>query len=258
MEKRVFLIVVFILFLALPVHADEGAFFKKGSWELGIFADFRSVKVDDDKIPQAVWDEAANPSIVNPHSGRLFGPEEIGTYDPNDKNLPLLELGVYGSWIMPLKLAFKPYLRLDIGYPVITGNDSGSYGEGYNYENVLGSGVDYVRYVQGGDIRNPWYVKPWFGFVYNNDKGEFPFRVSLGASYHPLEIEWKKGIEAWGDTESQETLDSEEFNVWEIKGSFGLGGGTDGNPFVFTLEPTYTGGDGISAWGIGASIGLKR
>ena len=95
-----------------------------------------------------------------------------------------------------------PYIKLGLIYTRASTID-GSNGEGYSYEKVLGSGVDYVRYIYGIKYRYPWLLEPEIGLSYiSNDS----FSASYGISYQRVKLAYYKGIEAYGRPQNLQFL----------------------------------------------------
>ncbi len=218
-------------------------------FEIGVAFDFKKVVPKQEIIPEEVRREAANPSIVNPHSGHYFDKDTIGTYDPYDK-FSFCDLGIFVKYTVPLDFFIKPYLRTEILYPLDASTHKGSYGEGYTYAKVLGGGVDYVRYVYGIEYSYKYWMQPEIGLIYIK---EGSFSLSVGVGFQALKLTYKKGIEAWGKPDDYEVLASSEYTLYNYKATF--------TKFIdkestFSIGPiiTRTAGDKIAGWGLGFSF----
>lgn len=235
------------------VAAICGTAAAKGRIEVGISLGFSSLEIEDSAIPQSVKDEASNPSIVNPFSGRLFDKSTIGTYDPGE-TFNYGDLGISVHWILNKNSRFSPYAGGILFYPFKTGEDydisthKGSFGKGYTYSNVLGGGVDFVRYTYGIRYEKGLLnlVEPEVGIKLNDDE----FGVSFGVSYRRVDLTYYKGIEAFGSTEFLTELGSSQHNVFtyrlRISGKL-----EDEENAWWGMAPSYSTGDGLRGWGIG-------
>lgn len=237
-------IIKFCFIAAWILASFEAAF--GDSFELGLAGDFRILRLKSGAVPIEVRQEAQDPSIVNPYSGRYFGRDRIGTYNPGSR-FRFLEAGVFGQYTIDLGSPLKPYLRGEFQYPFLASTHEGKYGRGYTYENVLGSGADYVRYTYGIKYKYAYYFEPELGLRYEFDES---FSVSLGVSFQELELEYYKGIEAWGSTRHLQKLGSSRHDLVNYK--LRLRKETS-DSFFFSLEPSYTNSDGIRGYGIALS-----
>jgi len=233
--------------IAVCLIASCGSALGKGVFELGLAADFRSLKLKSDAIPSSVRQEAQDPSIVNPYSGNYFGSDTIGTYDPKE-TFRFLEAGVFGQYTFDFGSPLKPYLRGEFQYPFVTSTHEGDYGEGYTYEKVLGSGVDYVRYTYGIEYKYAYFFEPEVGLRYGTDDNS---SISFGVSFQKLELEYYKGIEAYGKTQYLYKLDSSTHNLLNYK--LRIRQKIKSNLF-FSIEPSYTNGNGVEGYGIAFSM----
>lgn len=227
--------------------ASCGAASGKGGFELGLAADFRSLKLKSEAIPLNVMQEAQDPSIVNPYSGNYFGRDTIGTYNPTE-TFKFLEAGVFGQYTFDLGSPLKPYLRGEFQYPFVASTHEGNYGEGYTYDVVLGSGADYVRYTYGIKYRYAYFFEPEAGLRYEADD---TFSISFGVSFQRLELEYYKGIEAFGETKYLYKLDSSAHDLVNYKLRIRKDTKSD---LFFSIEPSYTVGDGLEGYGIALSL----
>lgn len=214
--------------------------------EIGLAFDFRLLRLNAGAIPDQVKKEAANPTTVNPHSGRLFTSKEIGSYDPTE-NFKFVEAGLFAKYTVPINFPIKPYLRVELQYPLGASTDRGSFGKGYTYEKVLGTGVDYVRYIYGMEYKYSYWLEPEIGLSYVKANR---YSISLGVSYQRLELEYKKGIEAWGSPESLKTLGTSQHDLFNYKLNFTKYWGD----LAFSFEPSLTTGNGVDGGAIALSF----
>jgi len=217
-------------------------------WEMGFVGTYRSLRLSNSAIPDAVKKEAANPSITNPYSGRTFGKNEIGTYDPS-QTFSFSEWGLFAKYTLPLRSHFRPYLRLELQYPYQVSTHEGDYGKGYSYERVLGGGVDYIRYTYGIKYEYAFWVEPEIGLSYVKDNS---YSISLGIGYQRLELTYYKGIEAFGKTQNLQQLGSTTHDLYNIK--FDVTKYFWGKTMAVSFTPAVITGSGINGWSIGASI----
>jgi len=181
MKRLAVLVSLVVLVLVAPSLTFGAEFYK--NWEIGLVGKGRSLQLNSSAIPEAVKREATNPSIINPYSGRVFGKEQIGTYDPA-QTFSFFEGGLFIKYTVPLRSAIKPYARLEFQYPFDVSTHKGEYGRGYSYEKVLGSGVDYVRYTYGIEYKYPLWLEPEIGLSYVKENS---YSVSFGVGYQRLE-----------------------------------------------------------------------
>lgn len=219
------------------------------NFEMGMAFDFRKVVPKEEVIPQQVRQEASNPSIVNPYSGNYFDKDRIGTYNPCD-DFSFCEIGIFAKYTLPLNLFIKPYFRAEILYPLGASTHRGSYGEGYTYEKVLGSGVDYVRYIYGIKYEYKYWMEPEIGLSYIKKES---FSLSFGIGFQELKLTYRKGIEAWGKPKHYEDLASSKHTLYNYKANF--------TKFIdeeaaFSIEPSITrsNNDEIRGWAIAFSF----
>jgi hypothetical protein len=209
-------------------------------WELGLAFGGRGIYIDESAVPQSVKDESKNPTITNPYNGRVFTKAEIGTYDPGD-DLEFFTGNIFFQYRTPLDFPIKPYFRFTFDLTLEETTRDGSYGSGYTYEQVLGSGVDYVLYVYGMDLDFGWWV-PEAGLSYVKDDD---WTVALGASYQQLEISYYKGVESFGKPGHWEKIDSSKYDLWSTSLRFAY----LGKYTTSSLSTSYTyGGKGINGW----------
>jgi len=236
-------------FIAGCLFASCGFAFGKGDFELGIAADFRSLELKSRAIPSSVRREAQDPSIVNPYSHNYFGKDTIGAYDPTETFRPL-EAGVFGQYTFDLGSPLKPYLRCELQYQSDESTHKGDYGDGYTYEKILGRGEDYVRYTYGIEYDYAYFFEPEVGLRY---EVEDTLSISIGVGFQKLELEYYKGIEAYGKTQYLHKIDSSTHNLFNYK----LRIRKDITSDIFcSIEPGYTNGDGLEGYGIALSIGM--
>ncbi|GEM_PF-1521107 len=233
--------------IAVCSIASCGSASAKGVFELGLAADFRSLKLKSDAIPSSVMQEAQDPSIVNPYSGNYFGKDTIGTYDPKE-TFRFLEAGVFGQYTFDFGSPLKPYLRGEFQYPFVTSTHEGDYGEGYTYEKILGSGVDDVRYTYGIEYKYAYFFEPEVGLRYEADD---TCSISFGIGFQRLELEYYKGIEAYGKTQYLYKLDSSTHDLFNYK--LRISADITSN-LSFSVEPSYTNGNGVEGYGIAFSM----
>ena len=219
----------------------------KGNFELGLAADFRALKLKRQAIPFNVRQEAQNPSIVNPYTDNYFGKDTIGTYNPTE-TFRFLEAGLFGQYTFDLGSPWKPYLRGEFQYPFDVSTHEGDYGEGYTYDIVLGRGADYVRYTYGIEYKYAYFFEPEVGLRYGTDNNS---SISFGVSFQKLELEYYKGIEAYGETKYLYKIDSSTHNLLNYK--LRIRQKIKSNLF-FSIEPSYTNGDGLEGYGIALSM----
>jgi len=80
--------------------------------------------------------------------------------------------------------------------------------------------------------------------------------LEFGISLQRLELEYYKGIEAWGKTRNLQKLGSSSHDLINYKLRLTREWGA-GNTALY-LEPVYTSGDGISGFGIGINLAFYR
>lgn len=235
--------------IAVCLIALYGSAFGKVDFDLGMAIDFRSLELKNKAIPSAVRQEAWDPSIVNPYSGNYFDKDTIGTYDPKETFRPS-DVGVFGQYTFDLGSRFKPYIKAELQYHSDESTHKGDYGDGYTYEKVLGSGVDYVRYTYGIKYDYAYIIEPEVGLRYQADD---TFSISFGIGYQKLELEYYKGLEAFGKTQYLYKLDSSTHNLFNYKLCIRADVASD---IFYSIEPSYTYGDGLEGYGIALSIGM--
>ena len=216
--------------------------------EMGLSSDFRSLRLKD--VPPEVKQEAMNASIVNPYSGRYFGKDTIGTYNPKE-NFKFIEVGLFGQYTFDLDSELKPYVRGEFQYPFLASTHKGHYGHRYTYEQVLGSGSDYVRYTYGIEYRYAYWFEPEIGLKLESDDGR---SISFGVSYQRLELNYYKGIEAWGSTKHLYKIGQSKHDLFNYKLRFRW---DVSDSLMLDLEPTYSHGDNLEGYGIALSICKK-
>jgi len=222
----------------------------ESTFDMGVVADFRSLKLKSDVIPSKVKQEAVDPSIVNPYSGNYFGKNVIGAYDPGE-TFSFLDAGFFLQYIFDLGPPVKPYLRAELQYPFSASTHKGEFGEGYTYEKILGGGSDYVRYTYGIKYDYKYYIEPEIGFTYNRDD---TFTISFGVGYQRLELEYYKGIEAFGETKNLSRLGTSTHDLFNYKLRFRK---EISQPFSFSVEPSYCHGNGLEGYSIAVYV-VKR
>jgi len=242
MRKLFILASVTILFLGYGISRADN--YKNGNFEAGLEGYWQNIRLKHSGVPESVRNEAANLSITNPYSGRSFGKREIGTFNPTE-NFKFFNVGLFGKYTIPLKFPIRPYLKMGLGYPISASTNKGEEGEGYTYERVLGSGVDFVRYVYGIKFEYPWYVQPEAGVSYLKHW----YSLSFGVGYQRLRLTYYKGVEAFGDPH-MEKIGESGHNLFNFKfklSAFAF------NCLGISLEPIYTFGDRVNGWGGGLS-----
>jgi len=245
--KKSLVLLLNVLFLAtLTASALAADVYGSKSWEMGFAGTYRSLHLGNSAIPDAIKKEAANPSITNPYSGRVFGKNEIGTYDPS-QTFSFSEWGLFAKYTLPLSSPFRPYLRLELQYPYQVSTHEGDYGSGYSYQKVLGSGVDYIRYTYGIKYEYTFWVEPEIGLSYVKDS----YSVSAGFGYQRPKLTYYKGLEAFGKTRNLQELGSTTHDIYIIQ--------FDAtkhfwDSMAISFRPAFITGNGFDGWSIGASI----
>lgn len=232
--------------LTICVFIVSGTVSRSSTLEIGVSFDVRGNNLGSDVIPERVKAEASNPWIVNPYSGHYFDKKTIGTYDPTETFF-FLDQGLFVKYTIPLNLSIKPYFKVELQYPLYASTHVGSYGEGYTYARVLGSGVDYVRYIYGIEYKYKYFVEPEIGLRYVKADS---FSLSFGVGYQRLELNYYKGIEAFGYPQNLEKLGSTTHNLFNYKFNFTK----FFNGLSFSLEPSLTFCEGINGYAIAFSI----
>jgi len=246
--KKLLVLLLNVLFLAtLTSGALAADVYGSKSWEMGLAGTYRNLHVGNSVIPEAVKKEAANPTITNPYSGRTFNKNRIGTYDPS-QTFSFGEWGLFAKYTLPLRSHFRPYLRLELQYPYQVSTHEGEYGKGYSYERVLGGGVDYIRYIYGIEYKYTFWLEPEIGLSYVKDNS---YSISIGVGYQRLELNYYKGIEAFGQTQNLQHLASTTYDLYNIKLNLTKYFWDKTMAVSFTSAVTTGNVDG---WSIGASI----
>jgi hypothetical protein len=211
-------------------------------FELGVEADWRQINLGNGAIPPEVKAEADDPSIVNPYSDRLFEKDVIGTYDPKE-DFSGTDWAVYAQYTVPVEFRVQPYVRVSLGIPWFNSTHTGSFGEGYTYSKVLGSGVDFVRYTYGIKYEAQLFFEPEIGFnLVNRDR----HTISCGVSYQRFQLTYYKGIEAHGRTTHLYELASAGYDVltYKLRCTTSLGS------WRISIEPSLIQGAGVTGYGV--------
>jgi len=196
-----------LVLLAAMVTANAGEFRSQMAIGAGSFSLLNGI--DKGSVPAAVVAEGNNPTITNPHSGHSFNVSQIGKFDATDisadgDNFLTSEL----MWRLMIDVSLdKPsaaYARANINLNKYS-SISGSVGEGYAYDKVLGGGVDYVRYIYGAKVK-PSIISPEIGWRWagEGEKDKYSFSNAdkeIGIEWIPRSVTFYKGIEAYGKPE---------------------------------------------------------
>ncbi len=218
-----------------------------GPFEIGISFDIRGTNLKSEVIPEQVKEEAANPWIINPYSGHYFGKDTIGAYDPTETFI-FVDGGLYVKYTVPIKFPVRPYFRTELQYPILASTHKGYYNQGYSYFKLLAtSGVDYVGYFYGIEYKYKYFIEPELGVSYVKESS---FSLSFGVSYQKLELNYYKGIEAYGVPGHYQKLGSSTHNLFNYKFNFTK----FFNGFSFSVEPSLTFCKGIDGYAVAFSI----
>lgn len=232
-RKTIFLLaIVGLLFFTQTATAQTKDLWIYGDLELGLELSYSRLKIPSSAVPEAVQQEAANPSIYHHRSGNTFYKDKIGTFSPGEK---------FSAWEGRLHLRLlltewrlRPFIEIGIvgGGSDISTND-GTYNKGYSYFRLLGhSGVDYIGYWYGIDYDLDIF-SPAVGLAYDiSDK----FRLIGRVQQQKLELTYQKGREAYGSPEGRITLASEEYDIYTYSLIFEFGN----EDVAFTIGPSYT------------------
>ena len=237
---------------------------KYGSFMADIGIDAKGIVISDEGVPQAVREEANNPTIVNHYTGRRFDKNTIGTFSPREHL-------VMPCWNMGAKYVF-PIIPIFVGgefqFPLYgERTDDGRLGEDYSYANVLGTGADFVRYFYG--IRyNTMIAKPVAGIHIEFPSRGDRFFMESSVKYERANLEYIKGIESYEDTHTIYKIAEQDLNIFDV--DFKIGAALIGDRSKGGLIADKTRGliflhggpliidkSGIDGWVVGVGAGLR-
>jgi hypothetical protein len=238
MSRKVWLLTLVALLFFAPVKTIQAKDWTSwdtwrslGAIEVGVELGFAGKpRIPADAVPEAVKQEAANPTIYHPRSGNTFYRDTIGTYNPGEE----FDCGKEGRVYLRLLLTewrLRPFAEIGSTYTFnenSVSTNNGRASKGYSYFRLLGSGVDEIGYWYGIKY-NSNNLSPAAGLAFDiNDN----WRLIGRTQFQWLILTYQKGREAFAVPEGRTTLDTSKHNIYthslgiEFGGRLGsIGGG---------------------------------
>lgn len=250
--------------MSLADAAEEAGFSQNRDWrtwdawtslfdlEVGSELGFSSpVKISSKSVPGAVRQEAASPSIHNPHSGNTFYANTIGSYSPAVKFDPAVESRAFVRLLLS-EYRLRPFVEFGWTFEAVgdLSTADGDHGKGYSYFRLLGTGADEVGYWYGVKY-DAKPLSPAVGLAFDWTDH---WRLLARVQHQKLELNYQKGLEAYARPEGNITIATSKHNIWTVSAGVELGNdwvAIAGGPWLRIID------NGVDAIDVGGYVSLN-
>jgi hypothetical protein len=212
----------------------------KDYFSFGAEMQIKSSKLKPGSVSDKVKEESENPTFTSPYTGNTWSGDEIGSYDPTQKE-DLWDVGLYAKYVPGLDFPVVPYFKLTLKYSFGPVAD-GAFGV-HDHNFFTSTPSESISYYMDTE-RRVFPLEPEIGANINLASfvlaEGYPMNVGLfaGASYESVEWRYYKCWDGAG-SEGRELFSKFHSNVVNFK----LGFQGTGKLFDIMIGAIITQGD---------------